>query len=426
LGVFRYGDLADGSRDEGLGVDKLGLFQAALGINEPWRVTTAAFDADKGRLDIHLDFAKGTRFACPEGDQPACAVHDAEHKTWRHLDFFQHQAYLHARVPRVICPTHGVRQVALPWARPGSGFTLLFEALLLEFAPHMPVAAIARMVDEHDTRIWRVLEHYVQAARAGMDFSEVRRVGVDETSARRGQDYVSVFMDLDERRAVFVTEGRDAATVERFAADLAAHGGTPEQVTSVCCDMSQAFISGIAAHLPHAEVTFDRYHVIQALNSAVDEVRKAERKSRPELASSKYVWLKRPENLTERQKETLTWLARPSSRLATARAYRWRWDFDDFYSQPPELAEAYLTRWCRGAMRCRLEPIKKFVRMVRKHWDGILQWHRAQVSNGLLEGTNSLIQAAKRKARGYRNKAKMITIIYLIAGRLPLPSIHTI
>jgi len=352
-------------------VGKLEVFAAGLGMVEPWRVVGATFDPEQGRLDLRIDFSRGARFACPEGDEPACPVHDTEAKTWRHLDFFQHQAYLHARVPRVRCPTHGVRQVQLPWARPGSGFTLLFEALLLEFAPHMPVAAIARMVDEHDTRIWRVLEHYVAAARADLDLSQVRNVGMDETSARRGQDYVSLFMDLDATpRVVFATEGRDAATVKRFGADLLAHGGEPGQVTKVCCDMSPAFIRGVA--------------------------------------------------------ETLAWLTRPSSQLATARAYRWRWDFDGFYDQPPEQAEAYLTRWCRGAIRSRQEPLKKFVRMVRAHWDGIVAWHRTRASNGILEGTNSLVQAAKRKARGYRNKQKMITIVYLIAGRLPLPTIHTI
>ena len=114
-----------------------------MGIVEPWRVTEATFDAGEGRLDLHIDFARGARFACPESDEDACPVHDTDTKTWRHLDFFQHQAYLHARVPRVFCPAHGVRQVVVPWARPGSGFTLLFEALLVEFAAHMPVAAIA-------------------------------------------------------------------------------------------------------------------------------------------------------------------------------------------------------------------------------------------------------------------------------------------
>ncbi|MGH3739637.1 MAG: ISL3 family transposase [Micromonosporaceae bacterium] len=408
-------------------MDKLGVFQAALGITEPWRVTDAAFDPERGRLDLRIDFPRGARFACPEGDEPACAVHDTEQKSWRHLDFFQHQAYLHARVPRVRCPAHGVRQVGVPWARPGSGFTLLFEALLLEFAPHMPVAAIARMVGEHDTRVWRVLEHYVAKTRASLDFSQVTNVGVDETSARRGQDYVTLFMDLDATpRVLFATEGRDAATVARFSDDLAAHGGDAEQVAKVCCDMSPAFIRGVGDQLPGAEITFDRYHVIAGLGTAVDDVRKAERRSHPELAGSKYVWLKRPANLTQRQTETLAWLTRPSSRLATARAYRWRWDFDGFYDQPPELAQAYLTRWCRGAIRSRLEPVKKFVRMVRAHWDGILAWHATRASNGILEGTNSLVQAAKRKARGYRNKQKMITIIYLIAGRLPLPTPHTI
>jgi transposase len=190
--------------------------------------------------------------------------------------------------------------------------------------------------------------------------------------------------------------------------------------------MSLAFVRGIETHLPQAEITFDRYHVVKQLNEAVDTVRRMERRAAPELARTRYLWLKRPANLTPRQAETLAWLTRPSSRLKTVRAYRWRRDFDAFYEQPPELAEPYLTRWCRGAMRSRLEPIKAFVEMVRAHWDGILRWHDTRVSNGILEATNSLVQVAKRKARGYRSKNKMITIIYLIAGRLPLPTTHTI
>lgn len=409
-------------------MDKLSLFQAALGIQQPWYVDKATFDPDGSRLDIHLEFAKGARFACPEGDHDSCPVHDTTRKTWRHLDFFQHHAYLHAPVPRVVCPEHGTRQAAVPWARPGSGFTLLFEALVLELAPHMPVAALARLVREHDTRIWRVIEHYVEGARAEADYSEVTSIGIDETSARRGQDYVSLFMDLglEQPRVLFATEDRDASTVERFAEDLGAHCGDPDLVTSVCCDMSPAFQLGVEENLGNAAITFDRYHVIQQLGGAVDAVRRSERTDHPELARTRYIWLKRPENLTKRQKETLAWLNRPSHQLATVRAYRWRLDFDAFYEQPPELAEAYLDRWCYGAKRSRLEPIKDFVRLVEDHRDGILRWHTTKVSNGVLEGINSLIQAAKRKARGYRTKKNLITMIYLIAGRLPLPTTHTI
>jgi hypothetical protein len=145
-------------------------------------------------------------------------VHDTEDKTWRHLDFFQYQAHLHAKLPRVRCPEHGVRQVMVSWARPGSGFTLLFEALLITFASAMPVTKVAAFTGEHDTRICRVLDHYVTAERAQLDFSGVERVGVDETAAARGQDYVSVFMDADAHRVLFASLCR--AKLSAKAAEL--------------------------------------------------------------------------------------------------------------------------------------------------------------------------------------------------------------
>jgi len=271
------------------------LFQAALGLAEPWQVTRTTFDATARRLDLYLDFPMGARFPCPQGDQSACPVHDTEPKTWRHLDFFQHQAYLHARVPRVICPAHGTRQVALPWARPGSGFTLLFEALLMALLAEMPVKAVAVLVSEHDTRLWRLLHHHVEQARARLDMGEVSRVGVDETSAKRGQDYVSLFVDLDapKPRVLFATEGRDHTTVARFAASLSAHGGDPVKVRDVSVDMSPAFAKGVRASLPRAYLTYDRYHLVSHATKAVDEVRRAGAKTHPELKGTRYVWLKR-------------------------------------------------------------------------------------------------------------------------------------
>jgi transposase len=403
------------------------LFQAALGLTGPWRVVRTAFDPAHRRLDLHLDFPKGARFVCPEGDQPACPVHDSEPKTWRHLDFFQHQAYLHARVPRVTCPTHGTRQVTLAWARPGSGFTLLFEALLMALLAEMPVKAVADLVAEHDTRLWRLLHHHVQAARAKLDLAEVTRVGVDETSAKRGQDYVSLFVDLDAPRArvIFATEGRDHTTVARFAADLQAHGGDPMRVRDVSADMSPAFEKGVRANLPGAYLTWDRYHLVSHATKAVDEVRRAEAKTHPELKGTRYAWLKRPANLTERQAAELAWLRSRERSLATARAYQWRLDFDGFFDQPRALAEDYLERWYQGAIRSRLQPIIDFAHMIGEHWEGVLRWHWTRINNGILEGINSLVQAAKRRARGYRNKKNLIAMIYLIAGRLDFSPTHT-
>jgi transposase len=134
-----------GEVELGLFTAALGLFTAALGLSAPWRVTRTEFGGEQ--LDLYLDFPRGARFPCPAKDcaQGACVVHDTADKTWRHLDFFQFKAFLHARLPRVRCPEHGVRQVEVSWARPGSGFSMLFEALALTFAAAMPVAKVAEM-----------------------------------------------------------------------------------------------------------------------------------------------------------------------------------------------------------------------------------------------------------------------------------------
>lgn len=406
-------------------MNNLELFKAALGLQDPWMVVSMDFDPAGHRLDLHLDFARGARFPCPEGDQEACAVHDTQTKTWRHLDFFQHQAYLHARVPRVSCPAHGVRQVAVAWARPESGFTLLYEALLMALLSDMPVRAVADLTGEHDTRLWRVLHHYVERARAARSDRKVRRVGIDETSARRGHDYISLFVDLDHSRVLYATEGRDHEVLKRFASDLIAHGGSPRRVRDVCCDMSPAYILGTQASLPRAEITFDRYHLAQLLGKAIDEVRRSEAPGRPELKRTRYLWLKRPEKLSERQRADLAYLRVRDRGLRTARAYRWRLAFDAFFDQPPALAEDYLDRWYRGAIRSRLGPIKNFAYTVGEHWDGVLRWHTSRISNGVLEGINSLVQAAKRRARGYRTTRNLIAMTYLIAGKLDMASAHT-
>ena len=210
------------------------LLQLALGLTPPWTVTRADFDPEARRLDIEIDFAPGSRFACPSCGVADCPAYDTERKTWRHLNFFQHQAYLNARVPRVRCGACGIKTVSVPWARPDSGFTLLFEALLMTMISAMPVKAVARMVGEHDTRLWRVVHHYVAQGRARMDAADVTEVAIDETAARRGQDYVTLFVDIDQARVLFAIEGRDANTIAAFADDLAAHGGDPEAIEEVC------------------------------------------------------------------------------------------------------------------------------------------------------------------------------------------------
>jgi transposase len=395
------------------------LLQQALGLTPPWTVSRADFDPEAHRLDIQIDFAPGSRFACPTCGAADCPAYDTERKTWRHLNFFQHQAYLTARVPRIRCDGCGIKTVTVPWARPGSGFTLLFEALVMTMVSAMPVAAVARIVGEHDTRLWRVMHYYVDQARAHADASEVTRIAIDETAARRGHDYITLFADIDQARVLFATEGRDAATVAAFAGDLAAHGGDPEAIEEVCIDMSPAFIKGVAENLPEAAVTFDKFHAVKIVNDAVDQVRRGEQKHQRLLKGTRYIWLRNPDNLSERQRATLD--ALPTRHLKTARAYQIRLAFQELYQQDtPKQAAQYLKRWYFWATHSRLPPMIDAAYTVKRHWDGILRWFDSRIANGLIEGINSLIQAAKAKARGYRSIRNLKTMVYLLAGKLDL------
>jgi transposase len=394
------------------------LLQVALGLTPPWQVLSSDFNPQQRRLDIKIDFPRGSIFSCPECGQNNVKAYDTEEKTWRHLNFFQHEAYLTARVPRVQCDKCGIRLVNVPWARSESGFTLLFEAMIMTLAKAMPVKTIASFVNEHDTRLWRVLHHYVDDARDNADYSEVTEVGVDETSSKRGHNYVSLFVDLEGPKVLFATEGKDASTVERFKQDLTDHKGNPENIQEVCCDMSPAFISGVEKQFPNSRLTFDKFHIMKIINAAVDEVRRQEQKDRPELARTRYIWLKNPENLKLSQVGTLEGLTVKKLNLKTSRAYHIRLNFQELFNQPPHMAEAYLKKWYFWATHSRLEPIKQAAYTIKRHWNGVLRWFHSNINNGILEGINSLIQAAKAKARGYRTTRNLIAMIYLIGGKL--------
>ena len=392
------------------------LFTIALGLEKPWHVTKIEFNPDEQRIDLFLDFQRGSKFRCPACGKEA-PVYDSEEKTWRHLNFFQHKAYLHARQPRTVCPTCGVLTVSVPWARPKSDFTLLFEAFVLALVRQMPVKAIARLVGEHDTRLWRILKAYVDRARDEADFSNVTDVGVDETSCRKGHHYITLFVDLKESKVLFATEGKDKETVSRFRQDLIGHRGDPDRIENFCSDLSPAFILGVNENFPNADITFDKFHTVKIVNDAVDEVRRQEARQNPWLKGTRYIWLKNPGNLSPAQRERLESLKSLNSK--TSRAYAIKLSFQDLFQQPDiDTARAYLKKWYWWASHSRLEPITKAAKTVREHWNGILNWFNSRVNNGILEGINSLIQAAKAKARGYRNPGNLITMCYIIAGKL--------
>ena len=218
---------------------------------------------------------------------------------------------------------------------------------------------------------------------------------------------------------MFVTDGRSADTVRQLADHLESHGGDASHIKQASIDMSPAFIAGVTENLTEAEITFDRFHVMKLIGEAVDEVRRGEVKARPELKGTRYVWVKNQPNLTARQADVLAALS--STNLKTARAWRMRLAFQDIYAQPSRpWGELFLERWIGWAKRSRLEPMKALARTMEKHRDGILAWFDSRISNALIEGINSLVQAAKAKARGYRNKETLKAVTYMVAGKLDL------
>ncbi len=396
------------------------LFGLALGLVSPWYIEKVEFDVEGKRLDLFLDFKRGSHFPCPECGEPS-PIHDTAERTWRHLDFFQHKAYLTARVPRTSCPRCGVKQVAVSWARPGSGFTLLFEALALCLAKEMTVTAVAELTSVNPMSVWRILERYVEEAVKAADLSGMKAVGIDECSKQKGHKYITTFCDLDKSKVVYVAEGRGSDTLEAFAGHLGTKGLAPGQIEEVCCDMWPAYLSGIEENLPEASVTFDRYHVMAKMNKAVDDVRRQEAKEELLLKETRYLWLKNPENLTSKQRLKINSVKEQD--LNTVRAYHIKlalqrlWDY-----KYTAAASKYLKKWYFWATHSRLEPVVEVAKLIRRHEEGILRFLKSRITNGIVEGLNSKIKTALKRAYGFKSFNYYRTIIYLVAGKLSVPT----
>jgi transposase len=282
-------------------MDQNSLFMLGLGLSAPWKVVRSGLESSgEGTMFLYVDIEvePGSTMPCPCCGK-LCPLYDHEVKRWRYMNFWQHATYLSARVPRVQCAEHNIRKVNVPWARPESGFTLLFEAFVMALAREpersgdsqpqaarrasaarqMPISAVAELTAEHDTRLWRIVRHYVKRAHGKQDWSGIQAVAVDDTATRKGHKYATVVVELDlqknkSARLLFMTPDRTAASVGEFVKEMPAHGAKPEQVQLTAMDMSAAYQKGARELLPLSKIVFDRFHVMQLASNAIDEVRK--------------------------------------------------------------------------------------------------------------------------------------------------------
>jgi transposase len=400
------------------------LFESALGISAPWSVKSVEFDAAAKRLTVLIDFTAGTRFAVP-GHEGVHPVHDTVAKDYRHLNFFQHECHLRVRTPRVKLPDGSVRQVEPEFAGRLSGFTLLFEALILMFAQQMPFAAVARIAGESAYRVAELCKRYVELALEQADFSDVKALAIDETSRARGHDYITLAADALQRRVLFVAEGRDASTISELAADLDVHGCPPEQIDCVSIDMSPAFIKGCTEQLPNARITFDKFHVVWHANAAVDKMRRIEQRTTKSLKGLRWSLLKDRSSLKPEAAADLDALIAKMTSVRTARAWLYKEHLREILERKQiNVVRALLEHWCTCVMRSKVEPMKEVATLVRRHLEGIVAWAQTRQTNGFLEAINGLFQAAKRRARGYTRLATIKTVIFLIAGKLDFHPIN--
>lgn len=411
------------------------LFHQMLGLGTDWEVWDCRFDVQTGLVTLHIRETPElwASYRCPDDGGEAICYDHTEELVWRHLNVFEHHCQIHCRLPRARCKTcRKILRVKPPWEGLSKHFTRGFEAFALLLMREMPVARVAEVVDEHDTRLWRMLFAHVEAAYQAQDMSEVIRLGVDEMCIRKGREYLTIFVDLKGKAVLFVTEGKDKATWERFLAEWEKHGGHRHQLLQVSMDMSKAYRAAVSEWCRHAEVVFDKYHVVAHVHAAVDQVRQYELRYGPvsvreALKKTMWIWRKNQENLTEKEKERLAGIEHKN--LWTAKAYQVRLVFQDIYrSATAEQARRRFRVWCRWVRMLSTQAPRNYfaamvgaAKMVRNHLDGIVAHWKGKVTNAFMEGLNSVFSATKRKARGYRSTEHLTAVLYLVAAKLRIP-----
>lgn len=400
------------------------LYRHLLGIVAPWTVTEVKLDVKKRRVDVAVAREPGTKLQCPSCDRELPTYDHAEERSWRHLDSCQFQTFLRARPPRVDCPEHGVKQVRLPWAEPGSRFTLLFERFAIDVLRETSISGAMAILKIGWETAWNILQRAVDRGQARKQAEPLRVLGLDEKAFARRHRYVTIVCSLEKGTVEHVFEGRTASPLNTWFESLGEE--RRGEIQAVAMDMWAPYRQAAERWIPQAsrKVVYDRFHVMGHVTKAVDLVRRQEhRVLRAEddntLARTKYLWLRSQENVSETQRPLLDFLK--TSGLRTARAWALKETLREFWNSPTRAAgEAFWKGWWSWAARCRLEPMRKAAWTIKRHLDGVLAYFDHRVTNAAAEGINSKIETVKKRANGFRKLEHFVTAIYFHCGGLEL------
>jgi transposase len=400
------------------------LYRHLLGLVAPWEVSRVELSVDGGRVDVWAEHPKRTRFTCPGCDLELPVYDHGEERSWRHLDSCAFLTYLHARPPRVECPTHGVRQVALPWAEPMSRFTVLFERLAIDVLKECDVEGAARLLRLSWDEAWHLMDRAVARGLAAKPLVVPALVGVDEKAAGRGQDYITIVSNLATGTVEYLADERRRESLDGFFSQFS----TDERqgIEAVAMDMWDPYITSTRQHLEDADdkIVFDRYHLMAYLTKAVDTVRKQESRALvatgdKSLSGTKYLWLYSAENLPDRHKDRFKVLR--GGDLKTARAWAIKESLRHFWSYKRRgWGGKHFKAWYFWATHSRLRPVIDAAKTLKRHEAGLMSYFAHRVTNAGAEGLNSRIQAIRVAARGYRNRKNFKTAIWFHLGGLQL------
>lgn len=399
------------------------LYSQILGLTAPWKVTDVELDAKLEVVAVTVEAEGRSAFVCPECGE-SCPGYDTRERRWRHLDTCQFQTILVAKVPRIKCSEHGVRQVHVPWGEAGSGFTALFEAVVIDWLKEATTAAVARRIGLTWDEVDGIMQRAVARGLARREPCELFALGVDETSFQKRHEYVTVVTNLLTSDVLYVADHRRKSSLDGFY-----EAQTPERLESlqlVAMDMCNAYIASTRDHVPDADVkiAFDRFHVAKVLGDALNKVRCDEHRSLTalgdgSLTGTKHLFLRRGDTLSVHEEVVVDILRRMG--LKTARAWAIKEAATKLWSYVrPAWAQKAWKKWISWAMRSQIEPIKKAARTIRDHLWGIVNAVTNGVTNATSESINSRIQRVKKMACGYRNRERFRNAILFHLGGLDL------
>jgi transposase len=400
------------------------LYAQILGIGTPFTVARVELLVAKGNVSIWVEHEAGARFACPECNA-SCSLYDhAEERTWRHLDTCQLQTLLHARVPRVNCPEHGVRQARMPWAEPKSRFTLLFERFAIDVMLETDGSGAAKILGLSWDEVQHLKERAVARGRARKPHVLPKRIGIDEKAIAKGHSYLTITCDIERGTVEHLADGRTRDSAASYFSTFTE--AELSGIEAVAMDMWMPYFQIVSWAVPDAQdkIVFDPFHVVMHATHAVDLVRRQESRMLATqgdrtLVGSKHLWLYGKENVPRPRRREFAALKR--EKLKTGRAWALKEMLRELWScNDRKAAERLHRKWHAWAMRSRLSPMKRVARMVKSHLHNILTYYMHRITNAVSEGINSAIQTIKKRAFGFRNPDNFKTAIYFHCGGLEL------